>query len=96
MSKNKIERAWFKQYQRDGLYHYIEVVGGPGKTKEGYQIVINFLNDVPWIDTLHNYISDPSGLTGTWCRYEVSESITEGEFQAAMNRAFSHPELKVA
>lgn len=96
MSKKKIERAWFKQYQRDGLYHYIEVVGGPGKIKGGYQIVINFLNDVPRIDTLHNYINDPSGLTGTWCRYEVSEPISEEEFQLAMNSALSHPEVKVA
>ena len=96
MSKKKIERAWFKQYQRDGHYHYIEVVGGEGKTKHGYQVVINFLNSVPQIETRHNFIYDPSGLTGTWCRYEVSEEITEDEFQEAMDRALSHPEAKVA
>jgi hypothetical protein len=96
MTKRRIERAFFKQYQRNGLYHYIEVVGGEGKTKDGYQIVLNFLNDVPRIETRHNFVHDPSGLTGTWCRYEVSESITEDEYHEAMQRALSNPNTKVA
>ena len=96
MTDRRIERAWFKQYQRDGIYHYIEVVGGRGKTKDGYQVVINFLNETPIIETRHNFVNDPSGLTGTWCRYEVSEPITEEEFQGAMDRALSNPNTKVA
>lgn len=95
-SKKITNRSWFKQYQRNNIYHYIEVMDGDGKTKDGYQVVINFLNSVPQIETRHNFVYDPSGLTGTWCRYEVSEPIAEEEFQAAMNRALSHPEVKVA
>jgi|AntRauTorckE5430_2_1112549.scaffolds.fasta_scaffold50144_1 hypothetical protein len=95
-SRKTIKRAWFKQHQRKDIYHYIEVVGGEGKTKDDYQVVINFLNSVPRIDTWYNFVHDASGLTGTWCRYEVSEPVTEAEFQSAMNRALSHPEVKVA
>ena len=96
MNKFKTERAWFKQHQRNDTYHYIEVIGGTSKTKNGYQIVINFLNEAPRIDTLQNFVNDPSGLTGTWCRCEVSELIIEEKFQEAMNLALSHPKAKVA
>lgn len=96
MKARKIERAWFKQLQRDDIYHYIEVVGGEGKTKDGYQLIVNFLNEVPQIETRHNFVYDPSGLTETWCRYEVAEPITEEEFTRAMNLALSNPEAKVA
>ncbi len=78
-----------------GIYHYLEVVGGPGKTQDGYQIVINFLNDAPVLDTWHNYKKDTSGLTGTWCRYEVSTPISEDEFQEALQRALNHPGVQI-
>jgi len=31
---------YFKRHQRDGIYHFIKVVGGPSKTRDGYQEVI--------------------------------------------------------
>lgn len=78
---------YFKRFQRDGIYHYIKVVGGPGKTIDGYQEVINFLNDTPIIHLQRNYEQDPSGLTGTWCNYEVGEPITEEEYKEAYQKA---------
>ncbi len=95
MPRPPIQRTWFKHYQRDGIYHYVEVVGGPGKTKNGYQIVVNFLNDIPMLETWHNFKDDPSGLTGTWCRYEVSTPISEDEFQEALQRALDHPRVMI-
>jgi hypothetical protein len=86
---------YFKRHQRDDIYHYYEVHGGPGKTKNGYQVVLNFLSDFPVISIEHNYIADPSGLTGTWCQYEVGEPISKEEYQAAYERAVNHPGIKV-
>lgn len=79
--------AYFKRHQRDNIYHYYKVVGGPGKTKNGYQEILNFLNPEPMIILEHNYVSDPSGLTGTWCQYEVGEPITQQEYEQAYKLA---------
>lgn len=88
-----IQRAWFKKHQRNGIYHYYEVYGGPGKTQDGYELVINFLNDVPIIETRHNYITDTSGLTGTWCKFETATPISEEEFRKAYNLALNHTDI---
>lgn len=81
------EIAYFKRRQRSG-YHYYKVFGGPGKTPEGYQEVINFLNSQPMISIEHNYSAD-HGLTGTWCTYEVGEPISRADYDAAYERATS-------
>jgi hypothetical protein len=64
----------------DGKYHYYEVHGGSGKIKEGYQIVVNFLNDCPIIQMEYNYHRDSTGLSGTWCTYEVGIPISQEEY----------------
>uniref|UniRef100_UPI001C628A80 hypothetical protein n=1 Tax=Rufibacter sp. XAAS-G3-1 TaxID=2729134 RepID=UPI001C628A80 len=75
---------------------YYEVHGGDGKTKDGYQVVINFLNpEFPIISVEHNYITDTSGLTGTWCQFEVGEPITESEFKEAYRKAVEHPKVSI-
>jgi hypothetical protein len=84
-------KAWFKRYQRDGIYNFYEVVGGSGKTPNGYLTAIHFLSDPPRITVQHNFEHDRSGLTGTWCHYEASESITEAEYTEALNRALDCP-----
>ena len=78
---------FFRRHQGDNIYRYTKVYGGPGKTKEGYQEVLNFLNPEPIISIERNYISDASGLTGTWCNYEVAEQISEQEYNEAFKRA---------
>ena len=93
--RSRLQRSWFKHHQRDGIYHYYEVVGGPGKTSGGYEIVINLLNDVPRLEMRHNFLTDPSGLTGTWCKYAIATSISETEFREAMERALDHPLIRV-
>ncbi|MEM6338393.1 MAG: hypothetical protein AAF673_00495 [Pseudomonadota bacterium] len=80
---------YFKRYQRDSIYHYIKVVGGPGRTKDGFQEVINFLNNTPIINLQINYEADPSGLTGSWCNWEIGERITKSEYDEAYKRATS-------
>ncbi len=91
-----METAYFKRHQKDDLYNYYAVYGGPGKTKNGYLIGISFLNEAfPIIFTEHNYINDPSGLTGTWCQYEVGEPISKEEYQQMFDRASSHPDVKI-
>jgi hypothetical protein len=35
-----MEIAYFKRLQRDKIYHYYKVMGGPGKTKNGYQAAL--------------------------------------------------------
>lgn len=90
-----VERAWFKRHQENGIYHYFEVYGGRGKTKNGYQVVLNFLNDAPIITVEHNYQRDSFGLTGTWCTYEVGVPIPEEEYQQAYQRATEHPQVKI-
>lgn len=87
--------AWFKRYQRDGIYHYYEVHGGPGRTREGYVVAVRFLSDPPSISVEHNYEYDPSGLTGSWCHYEASEPISEQEYRQAYDRALEHPEVMI-
>ena len=59
----------------------------------GYQVVVNFLNAFPIIEVQHNYVND--ALVGTWCTYEVGEAITEEEYNAAYERAISHPDVKI-
>src|SRR4051794_10851014 len=86
---------YFKRRQRGDIYHYYEVHGGPGKTKNGYQVVINFLNDFPIISVEHNYQSDPSGLTGTWCQFEVGIPITKEEYEAAFRIAINNDECSI-
>ncbi len=89
MLNRQIRVDYFKRHQRDGIYHYIKVVGGPGKTWDGYQEEINFLNEVPIIQLIQNYVCDPSGLTGTWCSFEVGEPISKAEYQQAYEMATS-------
>lgn len=48
-----MEIAFFKIQQRGDIFHYYKVFGGNGKTKDGYQEVINFLNDQPIMDPLN-------------------------------------------
>lgn len=79
--------AYFKRRQKETTYHYYKVVGGSGKTKNGYQEVLNFLNDTPIVTIEHNYVCDPSGLTGTWCQYEVGEPISKEEYEEAYKLA---------
>ena len=86
---------FFKRHQRDGVYHYFEVHGGPGKTKNGYKKVINFLNPYPIIHVEHNYVNDPSGLTGTWCEFEVGIPISKEEYNKAFEKAINHPDCKI-
>lgn len=71
---------YFKRLQTGKIYHYYKVVGGPGRTKKGFQEVLNFLNDKPLIYIEHN---DISSLTGTWCTYEVGEPISRQEYEEA-------------
>jgi hypothetical protein len=90
-SKHKtLTRSWFKRQQGEGEYHYYEVTGGPGK--DGYQQVINFLNEAPIISIEYN---ESGSLTGTWCTYEVGESITEDEYRKAYHRALDHPDVLI-
>lgn len=79
--------AYFKRRQRDD-FHYYKVYGGPGKTREGYQEVINFLTPIPIITVEHNFTAD-NGLTGTWCTYETGEPITAEEYETAYQRAIA-------
>lgn len=90
-----MQPAYFKKHQRNGIYHYYEVHGGPGKTKDGYQLVVNLLNDSPIISVEHNYEFDRSGLTGTWCTYEVAIPITREEFMAVYNEALEHQGVSI-
>ena len=76
--------AYFKRHQENNIYHYFKVVGGPGKTKNGYQEVLNFLNDTPLISIEYN---DLSQLTVTWCQYEVGLPISREEYEAAFQLA---------
>lgn len=94
-SSPNLIRAWFKVYQRDDIYHYVEVVGGPGKTPDGYQTTINFLNPAPIIEVSHNDLDDPNMPIGTWDRYVAGEVISEDEYTQALNTALSHPEVKM-
>lgn len=89
------DKAWFKRYQRDGIYNFYEVHGGPGKTPEGYLVAVRFLSDPPSITVEHNFEVDSSGLTGTWCHYEASERISEQEYRQAYERALDHPEVRI-
>jgi hypothetical protein len=84
--------TWFKRHQRNGIYNYYEVHGGPGKTREGYLVAVRFLSDPPAIDVEHNYEAD-DGLTGTWCLYEAGEPITEAEYRQAFEKALDHPNV---
>lgn len=78
-----MEIAYFKRHQESD-FHYYKVVGGSGKNKDGYQEVINFLNEEPIISIEHN---TEGSLVGSWCTYEVGISITEKEYMLAYNRA---------
>ncbi|GLU56441.1 hypothetical protein Dfri01_59020 [Dyadobacter frigoris] len=90
-----MEIAYFKRHQRGDIFHYYKVFGGNGKTKDGYQEVVNFLGDIPMIFIEHNYPYDPSNpdkkfdLTGTWCTYEVGLPISKEEYQEAYDKATS-------
>lgn len=78
-----MEVHYFKRLQHYGLYHYYKVYGGRGKTKDGYQEVINFLNENPIIYVEKNYESDPSGIEGTWSTFETGEPITKEVWEEA-------------
>jgi hypothetical protein len=75
---------YFKREQEKGIYNYVRVVGGPGKTPMGYQETICFLNEEPLIIYEAN---DLTKLVGTWCNFEVAEPIEESEYKAAFMRA---------
>lgn len=84
---------YFKLHQRDGIYHFYKVFGGRGKTKNGYQEVINFLNDIPIISVRYNMLYDPKHPDkpweplGTWDTYEVGIQITKDEYDLAFKKA---------
>lgn len=81
-----MEVHYFKRHQDYCLYHYYKVHGsGDKKKRDGYQEVINFLNDTPMIFTEHD--SDSNGLTGTWCTHEVGIPITKEEYMEAYKLA---------
>jgi hypothetical protein len=90
---NDMEVAYFKSHQRNGIYHFYKVFGGEGKTVDGYQEVINFLNDIPIVSIEHNLPYDknnpekPFELTGTWCTYEIGIPISEAEYLRAYEKA---------
>lgn len=89
------EINYFKRHQRDGIYNYYEVHGGPGRTINGKKIMLCFLNDVPLIAVEHNYVADTSGLTGTWCEFEVGVPISKEEYQTQYKKASEHPDVKI-
>ena len=95
MPRPNLQRAWFKVFQRDDIYHYVEVVGGPGKTSDGYQTIVNFLNPHPIIEVCHNDLNSQYMPISTWDRYEAGEPITEEEYTIAMNKALSHPNVTI-
>lgn len=90
-----MEIAYFKREQRKGIFNYYKVFGGAGKTKNGYQEVVNFLNDKPIISVEHNLPYDPAHpdkpfeLIGTWDTYEVGMPILEDEYNMAYKKATS-------
>lgn len=91
MNKTSIQINYFKRHQRDNIFHYYEVHGGPGKTG-GYQVVINLLNDFPIISIEHNNVDDP---TGTWCQFEVGIPIPMEEYAEAYEKAVSNPKCQI-
>lgn len=74
-------------------YNYYKVFGGPGKTYNGYQEVVVFLNDKPIISVEHNDPFDPLNtnkpfeLIGTWDTYEVGIPISKAEYELAYKKA---------
>lgn len=88
-----METAYFKRKQSEEIFNYYKVVGGRGKTKHGYQEVINFLNDKPIIYIEHNMPYDPKApdkpfeLTGTWDTYEVGIPISKEDYDNAYRLA---------
>ncbi|MEC3881842.1 hypothetical protein [Parapedobacter sp. 10938] len=91
-----METAYFKRRQAGKLYNYFKVVGGPGKTQNGYQEVVSFLNDKPLIFVEHNlpynplYPDRPFELLGTWDIYEVGLPISKEEYEDAYRMATSN------
>ncbi len=91
-----MEIAFFKRHQSSEIFHYYKVFGGNCKIKDGYQEVINSLNDRPVISTEHNHPYDPSdperefNFTGTWVTYEVGIPISEQEYRQAYQKAVAN------
>lgn len=75
-----MEIAYFERLQEKNTNMYFKVAGGPGRTANGYQEIISFLNEDPIISVEHNNISL---LVGTWCTYEVGKPITKEEYEKA-------------
>lgn len=94
MGRKKLKKAWFKRHQKDGIYNYYEVNGvdTPEKNYDAYVQGISFLADIPSIWITHNRPDDP---TGTWCHWEVSEPITQKEYEEAYQKALNHPEVRM-
>lgn len=96
-----MEIAYFKRHQEDGIYNFYKVFGGDGKTKNGYQEVINFLSDEPIIYVDHNNPYDPENpekkfnLIGTWCTYEVGEPISKEEYNEAYQKATDNDKFQI-
>ena len=96
-----MEIAFFKRLQHDNVFHYYKVFGGPGKTVDGYQEVINFLNEKPIISIEHNLPFDKNKpeqhfeITGTWCTYEVGMQITEQEYIEAFKKATTNTDFSI-
>jgi hypothetical protein len=78
--------AYFKRLQGDNIYNYYKVYGGPGKTRDGYQEVISFLDPKPTIYIDHNYTAN-DGLSSTWQTFEAGEPINQNEYEEAYARA---------
>jgi hypothetical protein len=91
----KTDVQYFRRPQRNGIQHYYQVYGGPGKTEHGYQIVVNFLNDHPIIAIEQNCIDGRFSVTGTWDTFETGERITKEEFMVAFRKASGDPNVKV-
>ncbi len=93
--KEVVRIDYFKQPQRDGIYHYYKVFGGEGKIAEGYQEVINFLNSYPIISIERNFDTDPSGVSGTWDQHETGIAITKAEYDQAYREATGNPDFTI-
>lgn len=82
---------FFKRKQGQS-FHYYKVIGGSGKTENGYQIVINLLNKDPIISLKHNNTND---LTGTWCLFEAGTPISAEEYTEVFKRVINNAVVNI-
>ena len=81
-----METAYFKVPQSYGMFLYYKVIGGTGKTVEGYMEEIDFLPKNPVISILHNNIFSEKG---TWTIYKTEIPISKDEYNSAFVEAMS-------